>query len=96
MLNIKKIAERKEEIYGQKQAVNYIKHRVSTQPQLEMGKRVYVKDQKSEETGFEKHHNPRSYILKTDSGTTIRRRKNQPLHVHRRLLTLQNCVKKQT
>lgn len=73
----KETAARKEEMYRKKQAVDFNRrHRVITQPQLSEGERVYIKDKNMEGTVTEKHHNPRSYRVKADSGTIIRRNRS--------------------
>ena len=67
--------ERKESIQKQKQRMTYNnRHAAKEVSPLQKGKTVYIKDMKKSGTVIDNHHNPRSFIIQTDSGVIRRNR----------------------
>lgn len=71
----------KESEYREKQALNYNKrHRVVTLPALDKGDQVWIRDQDRYGQVVERSNSPRSYIIKTTLGTTVRRNRQALVH----------------
>ena len=74
--------ETKEEAYREKYAKNYnSNHRVVSLPALEEGDKVYIRDQQRFDVVKERHANPRSYKVQTETGTTPRRNRRTLIHI---------------
>ena len=68
------MAKEKEKDYRNRQSINYDRrHRVVTLPTLEAGDRVWIRDQDRHGTVVERSSQPRSYLVRTSLGTTVRR-----------------------
>ena len=69
--------ERKGSIQKQKQKMTYNSRHVAKEASpLQKGDTVYIKDMKKSGTVIDNHHNPRSFIIQTDSGVIRRNRTN--------------------
>ena len=67
--------ERKESIQKQKQRMTYNSRRaVKEASPLPKGNTVYIRDMEKSGTVIDNHHNPRSFIIQTDSGVIRRNR----------------------
>jgi hypothetical protein len=74
-------AREKEEEYRRNQAKNYDRrHRVARIPALDTGDTVWIRDQDREGTIIQRMAEPRSYLVKTNQGTTVRRNRGALIH----------------
>ena len=79
-------ARLKEEQYRQNAADNFNKrHRTIMLPPLETGDTVWVKDQNGSGSVIVRDANPRSYQIRTEIGTTIRRKRQALIHTGERI-----------
>ena len=67
--------QRKESIQKQKQRMTYnSRHAAKEASSLQTGNTVYIKDMEKSGTVIDNHHNPRLFIIQTDSGVIRRNR----------------------
>ena len=71
----------KEDHYRQKQELNFNKrHKTQELPSLQPGDKVWLRDQKRHGHVVEKTQHPRSYLVRTSAGTTVRRNRSAIVH----------------